>query len=179
LKHLFETRRQIQEQTLPSIAYNDLWLLFEYGQDVKSSDSKLQVYRVLRWTGGREILAKHGLYAELQARAIVDAQSVQRADIRNNAFAVECVSFEFDGEQYGPMQKTFLIRKYDGEKPITSLPIHPLAFSPDRDLIRERLIERGNFYLQLSRVNEAAHRHYSGLTLDEPHEEESSSILSD
>lgn len=171
LKHLFEIRRQIQDKTLTSIAYADLWLLFEYGQDVKTPESKLQIYRVLKWTGGREMLAKHGMYAELQARAVIDAQSVQRADIRNNAFVVECVNFEFDGEQYGPMQKTFFIRKYDGEKPIISLPIHPLAFSPGRDVIRRRLIERGNLYLRLSRATDAAHRHYSGLTLDEPHEE--------
>lgn len=172
-------RRRIQEKTLTKIAYADLWLLFNFGQDVKASDSKMQVYRVLRWTGGREILAKHGFYAELQARAGVDASSVHRTDVRNSAFYVECVSFEFDGEQYGPVQNTFLIRKYDGEKPITSLPVYPLAFSPEEDLIRTRLIERGNLYLQLSRINGAAHRHYSGLTLDEPHEEASSSILSE
>ncbi|KAG8526824.1 uncharacterized protein KY384_008253 [Bacidia gigantensis] len=171
LKHLLETRRQIQERRCTTIAYADLWLLFEYGQDIITPGSKVQVYRVLRWTGGREILAKHGLYSELQARAIVDAQSVQRADVRNSAFVVECINFEFDGEQYGPMQKTFSIRKYDGKKPITSLSVYPLAFAQDSELIRKRLTERGNLYLQLSRFNEGSHKHYSGLTLDEPHEQ--------
>ncbi|KAH6842428.1 hypothetical protein B0I37DRAFT_197161 [Chaetomium sp. MPI-CAGE-AT-0009] len=179
LKQLLEIRHQIQNRTLKSIAYADLWLLFEHGQDVKTPDARLQVYRVLRWTGGREVLAKHSLYAELQTRALADAQSAQKADIKNDNFVVECVSFEFDGEQYGPIQKTFMIRKYDGLKPITKLAIHPLDFAPDSHLIRERLIKRGNLYLQLSRVNEAAHRHYSGLTLDEPHDEIDSQIIVD
>ncbi|RDL36239.1 Uncharacterized protein BP5553_06851 [Venustampulla echinocandica] len=179
LKPMFDMRRQIKEKTLTSIAYADLWHLFEYGQDVTSSESRLRVYRVLRWTGGRETLAKHGMYAELQARATDDAQSFQKTDIMNNALIIECVSFEFDGHQYGPVQKTFLIRKYDGEKPIASLPIYPLAFAPDRDQIWERLIKRGNFYLQLSRVDKPAHKHYSGLTLDEPREEIDSQIIVD
>ena len=170
---LFEIRCRLQDRTLPSIAYNNLWLLFEYGQDVIVAGSKLQVCRVLRWTGGREILAKQGLLTELQTRALVDAQSLQRVDARNTVFTVDCISFEFDGQQYGPSLRTIQIRKYDGEKAITSLPVYPLAFAPDSHSIRSRLIKRGNQYLQLSQPNESTHRHYTGLTLDEPQEEES------
>lgn len=170
---MFDMRRQIKEKTLTSIAYTDLWHLFEHGQDVMTSDSKLQIYRVMRWTGGREPLSKGGLYSELKKGANLDSQSPQKA------FIVQCVSFEFDGTQYGPVPKIFMIRKYDGEKAITSLPIYPLAFAPNEKQIRERLIERGNFYLQLCRVDHAAHKHYSGLTLDEPHEEIDSQIIVD
>lgn len=177
LRPLFEIRRQIQNRTLRSIAYTNLWLLFEYGQDVTIQNSKLQVCRVVRWTGGREILAKHSLLIELQTRALVDAQSVQNVNIRESAFTVDCVSFECDGQQLGPSLKTIQIRKYDGEKPITSLTVYPLSFAPDIDSIRKRLIERGNLYLQLSRLNQSTHRHYSGLTLDEPQEEESPLIF--
>ncbi|OIW31234.1 hypothetical protein CONLIGDRAFT_679961 [Coniochaeta ligniaria NRRL 30616] len=170
LKHLLEMRRQIQNRTLKSIAYTDLWLLFEHGQDVKTPDSRLQVYRVLRWTGGREVLAKHSLYTELQTRAIAEGQSIQKADIRTDVFIVECVSFEFDGEQYGPIQKTFMIRKYDGLKPITKLSIHPLAFAPDSDAIRERLIRRGIFHMKrqidsqiIVDIREAVLRYYTNF----------------
>lgn len=178
LKPMFDMRRQIKEKTLQSISYTDLWHLFEYSQEVTTPDSKMRAYRVLRWTGGRETLAKHGLYAELQARAAADSQSLQTIDTKNSPFIVECVSLEFDGQQYGPVQKSFVIRKYDGEKAITSLPIYPLAFAPNHDQIRERLVKRGNLYLELSRVGSAEHRHYSGLTLDELHEEASLSIPS-
>jgi hypothetical protein len=109
--------------------------------------------------------------AELQARAALDAQSLQRNENRGETFIVEAVSFEFDGFHYGPVQKTFVVRKFNREKPITSLPIFPLAFDPKHEELRQRLITRGNLYLQLSQADQASHKHYSGLTLDEPHEE--------
>lgn len=173
LKPVFDIRQQIRNKALVNIAYADLWHLFEYGQDVIAAGSKLQAYRVLRWTGGREPLATSGLLAELQARAAIEGQPLQKIDINHNTFTVDCVSFEFDGQQYGPVQRLFQIRKYDGERPIITLPVYPLAFAPDHYRIRERLLKRGNFYLQLSRIDCAAHKHYSGLTLDEPHEEAS------
>lgn len=174
LKAMFDMRRDIKEKRLSTIAFVDLWHLFEYGQDVRSDTSDSQVYRVMRWTGGREPLAKHGMLAELQARAAMDAPYLQRGENRSEHFIVECVSFEFDGNNYGPVQKTFVIRKYDGEKAITHLALFPLAFDPNQERLRERLIARGTLYLQLSECVLSTHKHYSGLTLDEPHEEVSS-----
>lgn len=177
LKSMFEMRREIKEKTLTSIAYHDLWHLFQFGQDVRSNDSDAQAYRVLRWTGGREPLAKHGFWAELQARAAIDAQALQKSESRAETFIVECVYFEFDGHQYGPVQKTFVIRKYDGEKPITSLPVFPLEFDPKHVEVRKKLTARGNTYLELSQADQVAHKHYSGLTFDEPHEEVGIGVL--
>ncbi|KAI4701606.1 hypothetical protein J4E81_003346 [Alternaria sp. BMP 2799] len=179
LKPMFDMRRDIETKKLATISYTDLWHLFRYGQEVRASDNDTQVYRVLRWTGGREPLAKHGLLAELQARAALDAQSAPRNENRGETFIVETASFEFDGFHYGPVQKTFVVRKYDGEKPITSLPIFPLAFDPSHEELRQRLIHRGNLYLQLSQADQASHKHYHGLTLDEPHEEVDSQIIVD
>ncbi|KAI4631995.1 uncharacterized protein J4E87_002703 [Alternaria ethzedia] len=179
LKPMFDMRRDIETKKLATISYTDLWHLFRYGQEVRASDNDTQVYRVLRWTGGREPLAKHGLLAELQARAALDAQSAPRNENRGETFIVETASFEFDGFHYGPVQKTFVVRKYDGEKPITSLPIFPLAFDPSHEQLRQRLIHRGNVYLQLSQADQASHKHYHGLTLDEPHEEVDSQIIVD
>ncbi|KAL9625358.1 MAG: hypothetical protein Q9160_000421, partial [Pyrenula sp. 1 TL-2023] len=150
LRPMFDLRRQIQHNTLSTIAYSDLWHLFERGQDVVVAGSKLQLCRVLRCTGGREPLAKHSQLVELQASLIADGQSVQKADIKQSTFTIAC---------------------YDGEKAIVDLPIYPLAFGRGRDKIQETLIERGDLYLQLSRDGEASHKHYSGLTMDEPYEE--------
>lgn len=47
LRPLFEIRRQLQDTTLQGITYDNLWLLYEYGQDVIITGSKLQVCRVL------------------------------------------------------------------------------------------------------------------------------------
>ncbi|CAN9363871.1 unnamed protein product [Alternaria alternata] len=179
LKPMFDMRRDIETKKLTTISYTDLWHLFRYGQEVRTSEDDAQIYRVLRWTGGREPLAKHGLLAELQARAALDAQSAPRNENRGETFIVEVVSFEFDGFHYGPVQKTFVVRKYDGEKTITSLPIFPLAFDPAHEQLRKELIQRGNVYLQLSQADQASHKHYCGLTLDEPQEEVDSQIIVD
>lgn len=176
LRPLLEMRQQIKERTLATIAYADLWNLFEHGQDVITSQSNSQVYRVLRWTGGRDPLAKHSLWAELQARAALEGQSAQVHENRGEALIVECHSYEFDGNNYGPMQKTFTIQKYEGERPITSLPVYPLEFAPGWKDIRQRLIVRGDLYIQLSRADKVTHKHYTGLTLDEPRHEVSSLI---
>lgn len=171
LKPMFDMRQDIENRKLINIAFMDLWHLFDFGQDICTSDSDSQVYRVLRFSGGREPLAKHGLLAELQARATLDAQSSQKNENRGETFIMDAVSYEFDGFQYGPVQKTFTIRKYDGEKAIRNLPFFPLDFDPNHESIRKRLIKRGELYLQLSQSDHASHKHYTGLTLDEPREE--------
>lgn len=179
LKPMFDMRREIKQATLASISYADLWHLFDFGQDIRTNDSDSQIYRALRWTGGREPLAKHGLLAELQARAALDAQSSPSTENRGETFIVEAISFEFDGYHYGPVQKTFVIRKYDGEKAINMLPVYPLAFDPNCAELRKRLVARGKLYLDLSQADHPSHKHYSGLTFDEPHEEVDSQIIVD
>ena len=48
LKPLFELRRRINAGSLRCIAFADLWHLFLYGQEVKTTDEKLQLYQVLK-----------------------------------------------------------------------------------------------------------------------------------
>lgn len=50
LKPTFEFRKKIKEGTATTIEYQDLWHLFEIGDDVINQSSRLLVYRVLHYT---------------------------------------------------------------------------------------------------------------------------------
>ena len=155
LRPMFDLRREIKEGTLTHIAFQDLWHLFSSGQDVKTSDAELQVYRVIRWTGGRPDFLPRPPDMSL------------RTETWSLNFFVDCAYSDFDGHLYTPVQKTFVIRKYDGERAIMSLPIFPLAFDPDQKKLRKRLTARGDRWLQLAQADLSSHKHYTGLTLDE------------
>jgi hypothetical protein len=151
LKPMFDLRREIKDRTLTHIAFQDLWHLFELGQDLKTSDAEPQIYRAIRWTGGRAD----------RAPRMHDGSSLQR-DQRGTTFYVDCAHTDFDGRLYSPVQVTFEIKKYDGQRPIINLPIFPLVFDPDHMEIRAKITARGNKWLQLTRANHSIHKHYKG-----------------
>lgn len=53
LKPLLELRCDIKDRVLTHIAFQDLWHLFDIGQEIMTCDLHPQVYRIMRWTGGR------------------------------------------------------------------------------------------------------------------------------
>ena len=165
---MFDLRRDIKDRTLTHIAFQDLWHLFELGQEVMTSDADPQVYRVIRWTGGRP---------DFQSRA--HDLSNTRSEPRSSTFIVDVVYLDFDGSLYSPVQQTFAIRKYDGERAISNLSVFPLVFDPDHKLIREELVARGNRWLQLARADYWAHKSYKGPTVGEQPIEVDSQIIVD
>jgi hypothetical protein len=168
LKPMFDLRRDIKEETLTHIAFQDLWHLFQYGQDVRMNDNESQVYRVVRWTGGRP---HHLPPPPGQPRAQIESAGAYSLN-----FHVDCVYLDFDGHLYAPGYKTSVIRKYEGEKAVTSLPIFPIAFGPNHVKFRRRLAARGDTWLQLTQPGKSTHKHYTGLTLDLPQAYEVSQV---
>jgi hypothetical protein len=164
LKPIFDLRRDIKERTLTHIAFQDLWHLFECGQDVRANDSESQVYRVVRWTGGRTL---HSLPPPPPPPGHPQTFIGQTQAYSFN-FQVDSVYLDFDGHLYTSGYKRFVIRKYEGEKAILSLPVFPIAFLPDEGKFRERLTDRGDTWLQLTQPGKSTHKHYTGLTFDLP-----------
>lgn len=72
----------------------------------------------------------------------------------------------FDGKQYGPVNQTFQMPKFDGAREITSLPVIPLEIGADSKHLRNELLERGKKFAELSNPAKTAHKLYKGLTLD-------------
>jgi len=90
------------------------------------------------------------------------------------AFRIKCYSLDFDGHRYGPKDQVFIIRKYEGEKDIKSLPYFPLDCDPEGAELRSKLHARGNKFADLSLPNTATNRHhkmYKGLTIGERQQE--------
>jgi chloramphenicol O-acetyltransferase len=56
-------------------------------------------------------------------------------------FAVEYV--DFDGSKFGYVSTAITIPNFPGTTPITSLPIYPLRYHPEKDTVQELLISRG------------------------------------
>lgn len=89
----------------------------------------------------------------------------------SGTFVIECFYIDFDGGRYGPVNKTFQIRKFDGFRDINSLPIYPFVCDPEEPRHRETFVQRGKVFTELTSSRAAPHRKYKGLTLDEDQEQ--------
>ncbi|KAI1291413.1 hypothetical protein F5Y03DRAFT_33318 [Xylaria venustula] len=165
LKPTIDLRQKIQEGSATDIEYEDLWHLFQCGDIVLLEADKSQAYRVLSFTGGRDIL-------------IDKLSDTHKPPQDVDGFAIDCLSIKFDGYNYVPQLKTFSIRSYPGRRPITSLPVYPLRFDKDSEGLKERLIAGGRHYLDVT-VPPQSHRHLLGSTLDEPPHDIDSQVIID
>ena len=154
MKSTFALRKQINAKENCPIAFADLWHLYEHGQEVRDLYDNVQVFKVASFTGGRKVLGN----------------SVPRGwcgtTTSNRSFFVECYRYDFNGTHYGPVLCTFEICRYEGVRDITSLQVYPLSFDPEHEKVRTRLVQRGEKWMALARINETAHKTYRGLSLD-------------
>lgn len=162
LKSTFELRSSLKTGTADAIEYADLWHLFEPGQEVRSADSKLQIYHVTKFTGGRDPLMELG-----EGSRKAPNWSRERED----DFSIECYRYDFDGFHYGPVFEQFTIGHYEGLREITCLPVYPWLFDPDYSEAKKKLLERGNKFIELTHTFEISHKAYTGLSLDGSAEE--------
>jgi len=160
LKDLFEMRQKIKDGTLETIAFDDLWHLFHYGEEVileeKSSGGKLRAARVFKFTGGRNIDADAGV--NLQGLKRISTEALGPGSW-GQAFVVQYWSLAYDGSLYWPQEGVVGIRPYEGEKEVSSLPIYPSKF--DRSGRIKQLIEIGNIFKQFT-TELYSHRKYLG-----------------
>lgn len=167
LSHIFILRQRIKDRTQKTIAFSDLWHLFEYGQEVRTSENQnLQLYKVVTFTGGRQLINWAAEPSRSTAAAKFDEHS-------QGAFCLQCYSLDFNGSHYGTKDTIFLIRGYEGEKNITDLSCYPLAFDPHAEEIRDVLLNRGAEFTKLSGRDRSKYRHkqYTGLTVDKETEQ--------
>ncbi|KAL2286014.1 hypothetical protein FJTKL_07262 [Diaporthe vaccinii] len=168
LKPTFDLRRAVKEGTATEIEYGDLWHLFELGDTVVSPNNKAQAFRVVNFTGGREILVRRIVPEDRQAPAPTDI----------GGFAVDCCSFCFNGTDYVPVLKKFLIRKYHARRPITSLEVFPLKFDQDWEFRYREFETQGQRYLSLTRIP-FSHHMFRGRTIDDPPQQLDTQVIVD
>ncbi|OTA08395.1 hypothetical protein A9Z42_0000760 [Trichoderma parareesei] len=151
-----------------TISFNHLWYLFKPGDDVVGQGRR-QAYRVISITStGHKVTPPWRNWGR--------DKSEPAASIK-----LFCVYIDFDGKQLGPVSKSFVISKFDGEKAITALEVYPIRFaeSPSatyqqvRDgsvtkddpkaSFQQELIDRGKMFIDVASVK---HMHYNGFTLE-------------
>ena len=175
LKSTLELRREIKLGRARSIAFEDLWHLYDYGQEIRAPSERLQVYRVTAFTGGRDSLSSQEDSFSGESRHRHD-RHIDR-DSSNGEFSLECYSYSSNGKSYGPIRKSFVIRRLKGIRDIDSLAAYPWSLDKRYCADKSSLRHRGEKFIDLSCLERVAHRSYSGLSLDE-HAEELRNITS-
>jgi hypothetical protein len=188
LKDDLETHRRLRSGTAKSVAFKDLWHLFYPGCLIFDNGLAQQAYRIRSVKGGRPRLCNSApdTYADRydDPYALPRDQLLPTTTARNlnlteeeliNPFTIECFSFDFDGEQFGPVQYDRVIERYDGVLPILKLPVFPIEYLPDFNKnngnILDRLLKRGKDFAELADGMNTAHREYNGLSFGDIREQ--------
>ncbi|GAP85202.1 putative AAA family ATPase [Rosellinia necatrix] len=160
---------------ITKIKFNELWYIFKPGDEVRTpGDTQIQLYRVVMVTGGRDSDLDRPYTQKNHS-----GMKLRRQGYSQGAFVIECFYIHFDGTKFGPVNTTFQICKFEGERDIAMLPIIPLRFYSNRADTRKRLMARGKRFADLSGPGISAHRKYKGLTLDTYPEQVESEVMVD
>jgi hypothetical protein len=79
---------------------------------------------------------------------------------RNNWWRVSGTVLNYDGENFGYEERSLIIRRYEGYRPVHELPIFPLRYHPRREDIRTRLVARGKKFCTLQGMH---YQQYNGI----------------
>jgi hypothetical protein len=190
LKDDLETYRKLRSGTAKSVAFKDLWHLFYPGCLIFDNGLAQQAYRIRSVKGGRPRLCNSA--PDTFADRYADPYALPRGPLlptttaRNlnlnlteeeliNPFTIECFSFDFDGEQFGPVQYDKVIERYDGVLPILKLPVFPIEYLPDFNKndgnMLDKLLKRGKDFAELADGMNTAHREYNGLSFGDIREQ--------
>jgi hypothetical protein len=154
--------------------------------EVIGSDGK-QAYRVIQVTS-----AKHRPISMNQSYYGYDFLPKRGEESEKAEFSLLCVYIDFDGKYIGPVLRTFEIKRFDGEREITSLEVYPLRYHklrrsdfnetewnelqkyPDEDRCLKNLVKRGRKFVEAAAVK---HMYYSGSTMVVREEVESQVVI--
>lgn len=62
---------------------------------------------------------------------------------RRPSWAMQCLLYEWDGEHFQRLETELSFEYFEGQKPIASLPFHPLHLDPNAEEIQKKLEKRG------------------------------------
>ncbi|KAA8646528.1 hypothetical protein EYZ11_004832 [Aspergillus tanneri] len=90
-------------------------------------------------------------------------------DCESGSYVVTSKYVEFDGDSFGFTNKEFELPYFGGTKSITSLPMFPLKYHPNKVAIRKSLVARGCLWEQHKGCH---YRQYEGTAIGHFHSEE-------
>ena len=162
------SRELLRHQGFPAMCtYEWVWLLFKPGSIVYSwADGVLEAF-VVQEHDRQERKDRDFTKIPRNIRTMDDLESTPRSE----SLCVTVWYQAFNGERLGRCREKYDIPKFDGEKPITSLPIFPHEFMKHDKRVHESLstqdylIYRGQLYFEMTR---RSYRHYEGDTANLP-----------
>ena len=153
------------------VGFRDLWHLFAAGDLVVTDDpAPSRIYRVSILPACEFFFSSKRPVTEIRMRlegSHKEVESVYKQESMSY-LNVDVFYFDFDGRNFGPVEKRFRIISFDGEKKVTDLPLFPLRFHKDASKIRSQMLDRGTKFCDLCTI---VHREYNGLSAVEPKEQ--------
>ena len=131
LDKYFNTRKALKEQKC--ITFETLWTLFTPGA---------LVY-------GRPFLEQDQLF-------IVEDNWRPWPNPTATTWYLQCWIYDWDGKRFRRMSLRMDIEKFDGQKPINSLPFYPFEYHTDREKLKETLKARGETYRRVCTTKEGS-----------------------
>ncbi|KAJ4421175.1 hypothetical protein N0V82_003940 [Gnomoniopsis sp. IMI 355080] len=93
-----------------------------------------------------------------------------------SSFNILCYRLDFDGQEFGTIPGTFIIKPFEGEVDIVSLELYPLKMRKIHGDPEEDLANRGREFIKMLHF---AYKHYEGLTLGHKREEVNTQVCID
>ncbi|TPX15884.1 uncharacterized protein E0L32_000218 [Thyridium curvatum] len=173
------------------IHFSDIWHIYKPGDFVISANGK-QVYQVAAVDSGQH--RGKDPYSIFGNRNVDEDDRMEAAQ---NA-VISCVYISYDGTLLGPVVEPFLVKRFDGERSITTLEVLPLryhvmkmpevarrlakfegdaqirALETEIEIFREELACRGRKFVSVAAVK---HMDYAGLTADKRDDVESQVMI--
>lgn len=173
MKEVFERHHLLRssetsETTL--VGFCDLWHLFIAGDLVVTDDpSPSRIYKVSILPACDNFSRKRPV-TEIRMQSEGSHKQVESVYKQEsmNFMNVDLFYFDFDGRNFGPVEKRFRIPSFEGEKKVTDLPLFPLRFHKEATTIQSQMLDRGTKFCDLCTI---AHREYNGLSAIEPKEQ--------
>ena len=170
MREIFARHQLLRSCEAGTIAFQDLWHLFMAGDLVVTDDeSNPKIYRVSILPAGdpfssRKPVEKIKLRSDGSHKQVESVYKAESISVLN----VDLFYFDFDGQNFGPVETRFTVVSYEGEKNITDLPLYPIRFRKDAGALQTKILQRGANFCELSKI---AHREYNGLSVVEPEEQ--------
>lgn len=83
-------------------------------------------------------------------------------EVQSQSWRVTCKHIDCNGKKFGYTDERFVVKPFVGTKPITSLPVYPLKYHPEKDAVRESLIAQGKRWEEHKGYH---YRQYEGIAL--------------
>lgn len=176
---------------ITEVAFKDLWSLFAPGSVVYDQTTK-QASRIYHTHGGRPMLTRT-LPRKSESEPSTSVPKLETTDGSDEGeddsltpFIVNSLYLDFDGEEVGPIHHQTRIAPYEGELPISNLPIAPLtSYSSTGNgskygggtPLEDYLQNRGERFWAFVNPEMVAHHEYTGFSLGVDREQVSPPLL--